>query len=215
MSECHGKQNANQGTVVSIRGSVVDAHFPRRLPALYNVLHTGEAQDIVIEVIAHLNDETARGIALTSTRGLARGASVVDTGQSLRVPVGERVLGRVFNVFGATIDRKEGVSGGEWCSIHRQPVALTRQATTSEVFEIGIKAIDVLAPLERGGKAGLFGGAGVGKTVLIMELIHNVMGRHGGLSLFCGIGERCREGEELYREIQDAGVLDSTVMVFG
>jgi F-type H+-transporting ATPase subunit beta len=215
MSERNGKQHTNQGTVVSIRGSVVDAHFPCRLPALYNVLHTGDAQDIIIEVIVHLNEETVRGIALTSTRGLARGTCVVDTGQSLQVPVGERVLGRVFNVFGATIDRKQKVSGGEWRSIHRQPVALMRQATTSEVFETGIKAIDVLAPLERGGKAGLFGGAGVGKTVLIMELIHNVVGRYGGMSLFCGIGERCREGEELYREIQQAGVLDNTVMMFG
>jgi F-type H+-transporting ATPase subunit beta len=215
MFERNDTFNANQGTVVSIRGSVVDAHFIRRLPALFHVLRTGDAQDVVIEVIAHLDDETVRGIALTATRGLARGACIVDTGQSLRVPVGERILGRVFNVFGATIDREEEVTGGEWRSIHRQPLALTRQATTSEVFETGIKAIDVLAPLERGGKAGLFGGAGVGKTVLIMELIHNVMGRHGGVSLFCGIGERCREGEELYREIQQAGVLDNTVMVFG
>jgi F-type H+-transporting ATPase subunit beta len=215
MAEHDGKQHANQGTVVAIRGSVVDAHFPQRLPALFNVLYTGDAQEIVIEVIAHLDDETVRGIALTSTRGLGRGTCIVDTGQSLRVPVGERVLGRVFNVFGATIDRKEELTDGEWRSIHREPVALTRQASTSEVFETGIKAIDILAPLERGGKAGLFGGAGVGKTVLIMELIHNVVGRHGGVSLFCGIGERCREGEELYREIQDAGVLDHAVMLFG
>jgi F-type H+-transporting ATPase subunit beta len=205
----------NQGTVVAIRGSVVDAHFPDRLPALYNVLHAGETQHIVIEVIAHLDAETVRGIALTVTRGLARGSSISDTGQPLHVPVGERVLGRVFNVFGATIDRQAAVTGGEWRSIHRSPMALTRQATTSEVFETGIKAIDLLAPLERGGKSGLFGGAGVGKTVLIMELIHNVIGQHGGVSLFCGIGERCREGEDLYREIQEAGVLDHTVMVFG
>jgi F-type H+-transporting ATPase subunit beta len=215
MSERNGLQNVNQGKVVSIRGSVVDAHFPHCLPALYNVLQTGDEQDIIIEVITHLNDETVRGIALTSTRGLARGTCIVDTGQSLQVPVGERVLGRVFNVFGTTIDRKQEVTGGEWCSIHRKPVALMRQAITSEVFETGIKTIDVLAPLERGGKAGLFGGAGVGKTVLIMELIHNVVGRYGGVSLFCGIGERCREGEELYREIQQAGVLDNTVMMYG
>lgn len=215
MSERNDKQNTNQGTVVSIRGSVVDARFPSRLPTLYNVLHTGDALEIVIEVIVHLDEQTVRGIALTSTRGLARGACIIDTGQSLQVPVGERVLGRMFNVFGATIDRKQEVTGGEWRSIHRQPVALTRQANTSEVFETGIKAIDVLAPLERGGKAGLFGGAGVGKTVLITELIHNVVGRYGGVSLFCGIGERSREGEELYREIQEAGVLDNTVMMYG
>jgi F-type H+-transporting ATPase subunit beta len=207
--------DANHGTVVSIRGSVVDAHFPHRLPALYTVLRAGETQDIIIEVIAHLDANTVRGIALTATRGLARGSCIVDTEQPLRVPVGERVLGRVFNVFGATIDRQEAIRGGEWRSIHRPPVALTRQAATSEVFVTGIKAIDVLAPLERGGKAGLFGGAGVGKTVLIMELIHNVVGQHGGVSLFCGIGERCREGEELYREIHDAGVLDNAVLMFG
>jgi F-type H+-transporting ATPase subunit beta len=131
------------------------------------------------------------------------------------VPVGERVLGRVFDVFGNTIDRKSPVEGGEWRSIHAQAVPLMRRATTSELFVTGIKAIDVLAPIERGGKSGLFGGAGVGKTVLIMELIHNVIGHHSGVSVFCGIGERCREGEELYREIQSAGVLDKTVLVFG
>lgn len=207
--------HTNQGTVRAIRGSVVDAHFPLRLPGLYTVLRAGETQHIVIEVITHLDAETVRGIALTSTRGLTRGSRIVDTGQPLHVPVGERVLGRVFNVFGEAIDRQAAVTGGEWRSIYRRPVALMRQVTTSEVFETGIKAIDVLAPLERGGKAGLFGGAGVGKTVLIMELIHNVIGQHGGVSLFCGIGERCREGEDLYREIQEAGVLDNAVMVFG
>lgn len=124
-------------------------------------------------------------------------------------------MGRVFNVLGETIDRKEKIGGGEWRSIHRKPVPLHQQSTLSEVFETGIKAIDVLAPLERGGKAGLFGGAGVGKTVLITEMIHNMVGRHEGVSLFCGIGERCREGEELYREITQAGVLENTVMVFG
>jgi F-type H+-transporting ATPase subunit beta len=206
---------AYQGTVIAVRGSVVDAHFPQPLPALYHVLRAGDQQRIVIEVITHLDADTVRGIALTSTRGLARGSAIVDTGQPLQVPVGRRVLGRVFDVFGATIDGRAALSGGEWRSIHRPPVPLTQQATTAEVFETGIKAIDVLAPLERGGKAGLFGGAGVGKTVLIMELIHNVVGRHGGISLFCGIGERSREGEELYREIQEAGVLEHAVLVFG
>ena len=139
---------------------------------------------------------------------------MTDTGQPLKVPVGEPVLGRMFNVFGEAIDRKGPVEGPtgkmEWHSIHAAPVPLMRRATNSEVFVTGIKAIDVLAPLERGGKAGLFGGAGVGKTVLIMELIHNVIGHQKGVSVFCGIGERCREGEELYREIQTAGVLDKT-----
>ena len=206
---------ANQGTVTGVRGSVVDACFPDRIPPLFDLLETTNGHRAVIEVVTHLNANTVRGIALTSTQGLARGDAIIDTERSLSVPVGERVLGRLFNVFGESIDRQEPVSGGEWRSIHAPPVPLTRRATTSEIFATGIKAIDVLAPLERGGKSGLFGGAGVGKTVLIMELIHNVIGRHSGVSVFCGIGERCREGEELYREIQAAGVLDKTVLVFG
>ncbi len=208
-------KEANQGTVVSIRGSVVDAFFPQNIPAIYNLLHTGEGGRIKIEVITHLDAQRVRGIALTPTQGLALGAEIGDAGTPIQVPVGERLLGRVFNVFGQTIDGKEEISGGEWRSIHRQPVPLTRQSTVSEVFETGIKAIDLLSPLERGGKAGLFGGAGVGKTVLIMEMINNMVGRHEGLSLFCGIGERCREGEEIYREMKEAGVLENTIMVFG
>ena len=205
----------NQGTIVSIRGSVVDTCFPRQLPHIYNVLKAGDYGKIVIEVITHLNSDRVRGIALTPTQGLSLGSVVVDTGQPIKVPVGKRLLGRVINVLGDPIDKKETLTGGEWRSIHRKPIALTRQSTVSEVLETGIKAIDVLAPLERGGKGGLFGGAGVGKTVLIMEMIHNMVGRHQGVSLFCGIGERCREGEELFRELQGAGVLGSTVMVFG
>ena len=207
--------DANRGNVVSIRSSVVDVVFPVRLPGLYSVLHAGEDGRIVIEVANHLDAHTVRGIALTSTRGLALGSTVVDSGHQLRVPVGERVLGRVFNVFGETIDRKEPVEGGTWRSIHLPPPPLDRRSTTSEIFTTGIKGIDVLSPLERGGKAGLFGGAGVGKTVLIMEMINNMVGQHEGVSLFCGIGERCREGEELYREMREAGVLDNTVMIFG
>jgi len=205
----------NTGVVEAVRGSVVDATFPDRIPSLFHVLTTGEHAEIIIEVISHLDARTVRGIAMTSTRGLSRGSAIVDSGKSLRVPVGERVLGRVFDVFGNTIDRKPALEGGEWRSIHATPVPLMRRATTSELFVTGIKAIDVLAPIERGGKSGLFGGAGVGKTVLIMELIHNVIGHHSGVSVFCGIGERCREGEELYREIQSAGVLEKTVLVFG
>jgi len=207
--------DANRGNVVSIRSSVVDVVFPVRLPGLYSVLHAGEDGRIVIEVANHLDAHTVRGIALTSTRGLALGSTVVDSGHQLRVPVGERVLGRVFNVFGETIDKKEPVEGGTWRSIHLPPPPLDRRSTTSEIFTTGIKGIDVLSPLERGGKAGLFGGAGVGKTVLIMEMINNMVGQHEGVSLFCGIGERCREGEELYREMREAGVLDNTVMIFG
>ena len=154
-------------------------------------------------------------MALTPTHGLARGSLVLDLGHHLKVPVGKRLLGRMFNVFGAVIDEKEAILGGEWRSIHQPSVPLTQRTVGSEIFETGIKAIDVLAPLERGGKGGLFGGAGVGKTVLITELIHNTVGQHQGISIFCGIGERCREGEELYRAMSEAGVLDSTVMVFG
>jgi F-type H+-transporting ATPase subunit beta len=205
----------NYGTVISVRSSVVDVYFPKRLPGLYDVLRGGEEEDIVIEVLSHLDSKTVRGIALTSTQGLAEGSSVLDTGDPLKVPVGERLLSRVFNVFGETIDNKDPITGGEWQSIHQEPVPLEQQSTKSEIFVTGIKAIDVLSPLELGGKAGLFGGAGVGKTVLIMEMINNMVAGHEGVSLFCGIGERVREGEELYREMKDAGVLDNTVMVFG
>lgn len=208
-------EEKNRGTILSVRGSVIDAYFPVRLPSLYHVLKTGDEEEIVIEVVNHLDAQNVRGIALTSTQGLAQDAAVIDTGQPLKVPVGKHLLGRVFNVFGETIDQKEAVSGGQWRSIHQEPAALYRQSTSSEIFTTGIKGIDVLSPLERGGKGGLFGGAGVGKTVLIMEMIHNMVGQHEGISLFCGIGERCREGEELYREMKEAGVLENTIMVFG
>jgi F-type H+-transporting ATPase subunit beta len=194
---------------------VVDGFFPKRLPGIHHVLESAGETEVVIEVLAHLDARTVRGIALTSTRGLAQDARLIDRGRPLQVPVGQRLLGRVFNVFGQVIDGKETVGGGEWRSIHGRPVDLEDQSTSSEIFHTGIKVIDVLSPLERGGKGGLFGGAGVGKTVLIMEMINNVVVRHKGVSLFCGIGERCREGEELYREMRDAGVLDNTIMVFG
>jgi F-type H+-transporting ATPase subunit beta len=205
----------NYGTVISVRSSVVDVHFSQHLPGLYDVLRGGEKDDVVIEVLSHLDSKTVRGIALTSTQGLAEGSKVVDTGNPLKVPVGERLLSRVFNVFGETIDNQDPVTGGEWRSIHQEPVPLGQQSTKSEIFVTGIKAIDILSPLELGGKAGLFGGAGVGKTVLIMEMINNMVAGHEGVSLFCGIGERVREGEELYREMKEAGVLDNTVMIFG
>jgi len=166
-------------------------------------------------VLIHLSPETVRGIAFTPTQGLARSSTIIDTGQPLKVPVGEKLLGRVFNVFGLPIDHKGAVEAKDFRSIHQGTVPLSSQTTTSEIFETGIKAIDVLSPLERGGKAGLFGGAGVGKTVLIMELIHNMAGKYEGISIFCGIGERCREGEELYREVSEVGVLDKAILVFG
>jgi len=169
----------------------------------------------MIEVLIHLSPEMVRGVALTPTQGLARGSPIIDTGRPIMVPVGEKLLSRVFNVFGHPIDHKEKVEARDFRSIYREPVPLSQQTTISEIFETGIKSIDVLAPMERGGKAGLLGGAGVGKTVLIMELIQNMAGKYEGISIFCGVGERCREGEELYREIQDVGVLDKAVMIFG
>ena len=203
------------GKVISVRGSVIDVQFCECLPEIYTQLRTGEDEKIIIEVVSHLSDEIVRCIALTPTSGLARGSTVVNTGHTLQVPVGKRLLGRMFNVFGDAIDGKEHLDGGEWRSIHQHSISLAQQSTKSEILETGIKIIDVLAPLERGGKAGLFGGAGVGKTVLITEMIHNMVSQHSGISLFCGIGERNREAEELYREMQDAGVLDNTVLMFG
>lgn len=205
----------NLGTVVSVRGSVVDIRFDRHLPRIYSVLHTGEDGRIVIEVLTQLDERRVRGIALTPTQGLARGMTVEDTGGPLKAPVGKGVLSRMFDVFGNVIDRGAALSDIQWRSVHRSPPPLIQRSTKSEIFETGIKAIDVLVPLERGGKAGLFGGAGVGKTVLLTEMIHNMIGHHEGISIFCGIGERCREGEELYREMKEAGVLPNMVMVFG
>ncbi len=211
--EIRSLSQPNKGDVVSVRGSVIDARFLKHLPEINNLLSAGEG--IMIEVLIHLSPEIVRGIALTPVQGLARGTTIIDTGQPLKVPVGEKLLGRVFDVFGMPIDHKGEVEAKDLRSIHQETVPLSQQTTTSEIFETGIKAIDVLSPLERGGKAGLFGGAGVGKTVLIMELIHNMAGRYEGISIFCGIGERCREGEELYREINEVGVQDKAILVFG
>jgi F-type H+-transporting ATPase subunit beta len=207
-------EQVNTGKVLSVRSSVVDVSFPTA-PSIRNVLKAGDNGQVIIEVFTQLDNNTVRGVALTPTQGLARGSTVIDTGKPFEVPVGKELLGRVFNVFGQTIDKKAQIEGVELRSIHREPIPLRDQSTVSEIFETGIKAIDVLAPLERGGKAGLFGGAGVGKTVLITEMIHNTVSHHEGMSIFCGIGERCREGEELYREMEESGVLGNTVMVFG
>ncbi len=205
----------NQGVVVRVRGSVVDARFPDDLPAIHSKLTADADGGVIIEVLSHVSSHTVRGIALNDAQGLSRGSRVVDSREGLTVPVGKRVLGRLFNVFGETVDEGEPIAGGEWRAIHRPPTPLSDQATRTEVFETGIKAIDVLAPLERGGKAGLFGGAGVGKTVLIMEMIRTMVGKHEGVSIFCGIGERTREGDELYRDLQQSGVIQNTVLVFG
>ncbi len=205
----------NLGVVAAVRGSVVDVHFDKHLPPIYSLLKTGVDGQIVIEVLAQSNATTVRAIALTPTQGLARGMTVVDTGGQLKAPVGKALLSRMFDVFGRAIDRLPEPSDVEWRNVHRSPPPLDRRSTKSEIFETGIKVIDVLVPLERGGKAGLFGGAGVGKTVLLTEMIHNMVGHQDGVSIFCGIGERCREGEELYHEMEKAGVLKNMVMIFG
>ena len=204
------------GRVARVHGSVVDATFDDELPPITNVLRVPDTA-MAMEVVGHLDPETVRCIALTPMRGLARGEAVMDTGATIEVPVGEAVIGRVFNVFGETVDglADDALQSLPRRSIHQAPVPLARRPSTSETFMTGIKVIDVLAPLERGGKAGLFGGAGVGKTVLIMELVNNVAGVHKGVSVFCGIGERNREAEELHRELSASGVMDKSVLVFG
>ncbi len=204
----------DQGIVVSVRGSIVDIRFAAGLPPIHALLRIGDHNQIVIEVLAQLDAQTVRGIALTPTQGLARGTPVAHREEPLNAPVGKNILSRMFDVFGNAIDRLPPPEV-QWRSVHRAPPSLAHRSTKSEVFETGIKVIDVLMPLELGGKAGLFGGAGVGKTVLLTEMIHNMVGQHEGVSIFCGIGERCREGEELYRDMKAAGVLDNMVMVFG
>jgi len=205
----------NYGKIVSVRGSVIDIWFEKNLPSIYTLLHTGKNKEIAIEVLAQLDNHHVRGIALNPTQGLARGMQVETDGKQLSVPVGKNLIGRMFDVFGKTIDHGEVLKNMELRSVHQSPPPLSKQSTKSEIFETGIKAIDVLVPLERGGKAGLFGGAGVGKTVLLTEMIHNMVGHHNGISMFCGIGERCREGQELYQEMKEADVLKNMVMVFG
>ena len=210
-----GREPGRPGIVLSVRGSVVDVRFPERLPPLRRLLETGGNGAAKFEVVIHVDEQTARCIALTPTQGLSRGTPVADTGTSLQAPVGNNVLGRIFDVFGQPIDQKDPPEGVRRRSIYQEPVPLSRQVTRPEIFRTGIKAIDLLSPLERGGKAGMFGGAGVGKTVLIMEMINNMAGTYEGVSIFCGIGERSREGEELYREVQAVGVLENTALVFG
>ena len=211
----HKNNSLNYGKVISVRGSVVDVWFETNLPSIFTLLHTGEKKEIAIEVLSQIDSNRIRGIALTATQGLARGMRVETDGEQLKVPVGKKILGRMFDVFGNTIDHREKLSEVVWRNIHQEQPPLTKRSTKSEIFLTGIKAIDILIPLERGGKAGLFGGAGVGKTVLLTEMIHNMVGHSKGVSIFCGIGERCREGHELYHEMKEAGVLDDMVMMFG
>lgn len=212
----HSYIPTNQGKIISVRGSVVDVWFENNLPPIYTLLHAGKDKEISIEVLAQLEAHRVRGIALTPTQGLARGMMVETDGNQLTVPVGKEIMGRMFDVFGNTIDKGKPLSNElERRNIHQSPPTLAKRSTKSEIFLTGIKAIDVLMPLERGGKAGLFGGAGVGKTVLLTEMIHNMVGHNKGVSMFCGIGERCREGHELYHDMKKAGVLENMVMMFG
>jgi len=211
----HKSMALTQGKVISVRSSVVDVWFGNNLPPINTLILTGENKEIFIEVLTQLDNNRVRCIALTPTQGLARGMIAESQGKQLTVPVGKSIMGRMFNVFGNTIDKKEPLGNLELRSIHQSPPDLTKRSTKSEVFETGIKAIDVLSPLERGGKAGLFGGAGVGKTVLLTEMIRNMVDDNKGVSIFCGIGERCREGHELYHEMKNAGVLKDMVMMFG
>lgn len=206
----------NTGKIIKIIGSVIDVKFEGELPSLYNALEV-EHNDktIVLEVMQHLGDHRVRCISMESTDGLKRGMDAVDTGAPISVPVGDEVLGRMVNVLGKPIDEKEDIESKERWSIHREPPALTDQLAQPEVLETGIKAIDLLCPFPRGGKIGLFGGAGVGKTVLIMELINSISQEHGGHSVFAGVGERTREGNDLYYEMKESGVLDNTALVFG
>jgi F-type H+-transporting ATPase subunit beta len=213
----------NVGKVVEIKGVVVDAIFADRLPEIYTALRitvpesAGRAPiDLIAEVQQHLGDDTVRAVAMDSTDGIPRGADVVDTGAPISVPVGEGTLGRLFNVLGDTIDdRAEAVAVTERWPIHRDPPSFESLKPTLEIFETGIKVVDLLAPYVKGGKVGLFGGAGVGKTVLIQELIHNIAQQHGGLSVFTGVGERTREGNDLYLEMTESGVISKTSLVFG
>lgn len=204
---------ANKGTITQIIGPVVDVKFENELPEIFNALKVG---DLVLEVEQHLGANTVRTVALDSTDGLKRGLEVIDTGAPISVPVGEKVLGRLISVTGETIDGKEPIPADvKRYSIHRPAPEFKEQSAKAEVFETGIKVIDLICPFIKGGKIGLFGGAGVGKTVIVMELIRNVAQEHGGVSAFAGVGERTREGNDLYHEMIESGVLNKTSMVFG
>lgn len=202
----------SEGTIAAIRGGVVDVKFDGAMPQIHDLLFAG---DVALEVSALIGEGLVRAISMAPVRGLGLGMTVRATGEPIMVPVGEGVLGRMLDVFGAPIDGRPEPDAVARRSIHQAPPKLSDRVLYSQILETGIKAIDLLSPIERGGKTGLFGGAGVGKTVLITELINNTVQHHKGVSLFCGIGERSREAEELYREMGEAGVRDNTVMLFG
>src|SRR5262249_46284175 len=205
------------GSIIQVVGVVVDAEFKEgKLPAIYDALEVDhDGHKLVLEVAQHLSETTVRAIALSSTDGLARGTEVVATGAPISVPVGDETLGRMFNVVGEPIDGKAAAKGAKLAPIHREPPTLEEQSGKVEILETGSKGIDLIAPIAKGGKVGLFGGAGVGKTVLITELINNIAKFHSGNSVFAGVGERTREGNDLYYEMEESGVLDKTSLVFG
>ncbi len=207
----------NIGKIIQIIGPVLDIRFDEdNLPRLLNAIKIkGNGVEVVAEVAQHVGDDTVRCIAMSSTDGLVRGMEAIDTGNPITIPVGKATLGRLFNVLGETIDEGEPIKAQEQFPIHRPAPSFEEQETATEIFETGIKVIDLIAPYAKGGKIGLFGGAGVGKTVLIQELINNIAKEHGGLSVFSGVGERTREGNDLYYEMKESGVIDKTALVFG
>jgi F-type H+-transporting ATPase subunit beta len=207
----------NIGKIVQIIGPVIDVRFESGvIPQIYNALEVENRDErLVIEVFHHIGDDMVRCVAMSSTDGLVRGMKVKDTGGPIKVPVGQEVLGRIFNVLGETVDDAGEVKVQKYFPIHRDAPSFEEQKAASEIFETGIKVIDLLAPYAKGGKIGLFGGAGVGKTVLIEELIRNIATEYGGYSVFTGVGERSREGNDLWQEMKESGVLDKTALVFG
>ena len=206
----------NKGTITKVIGAVLDIRFEEEVPRLYNAINIPfEDGTIVVEVMQHLGDNSVRCIAMHPTDGLIRGMEAFDTGGPIKVPVGEEVLGRMVNVLGEPIDNQPPIEAKEYWPIHREAPRLIDQQSQPEVLETGIKAIDLLCPFSKGGKIGLFGGAGVGKTVLIMELINSIAQEHGGYSVFVGVGERTREGNDLYYDMKNSGVIDNTALVFG
>ena len=207
----------NIGTVVQITGPVLDIKFAAdALPKLLNAITIdNHGQIITVEVAQHIGQDTVRCIAMESTDGLVRGMKAVDTGSPITVPVGDKNLGRIFNLLGQPVDNKPAVEDEERWPIHRPAPSYEEQQSTTEILETGIKVVDLIAPFAKGGKIGLFGGAGVGKTVIIMELINNIAKQHGGISVFTGVGERTREGNDLYNEMQESGVINKTALVYG
>ncbi len=206
----------NIGHLSQVIGPVIDIKFADKMPNLLNAIKIkNNDETIIAEVTQHIGDDVARCIAMSSTDGLIRGMEAIDTGAPITVPVGDKTLGRLFNVLGETIDNEAPIKKTPTLPIHREPPAFEDQIPAKEIFETGIKVIDLIAPYSKGGKIGLFGGAGVGKTVLIQELINNIATEHGGLSVFAGVGERTREGNDLYYEMKESGVIDKTALIFG